>query len=643
MPMNVAQKLISVHLVSGKMIPGQEIAIRVDQTFTQDATGTLTYLEFEAMGVPRTQVELSVSYVDHNLLQTDFRNADDHVFLQTCAAKYGVVFSRPGNGVSHQIHLERFGIPGKTLLGSDSHTPTAGALGMLAIGVGGQDVAVAMAGEPFNVAMPKVMGVKLTGKFPPWISAKDVILEVLRRHSVKGGVGKIIEYYGPGVASLQVGDRAAITNMGAELGATTSVFPSDANTLRYLKAQGREDGWVELIADPDAKYDEYDEIDLNSLEPLIACPVSPDNVVPVREIAGKPVRQVIIGSSANSSLRDLLIVARVMVGRSAHPQVSFEINPSSQQVYENVAQMGGVQTLIRSGARIHQSGCLGCIGMGQAPATGTISMRTFPRNFPGRSGTDNDQVYLCSPETAVASAINGCITDPRELGAYPDPELPDREIINDHLLVYPPKDPSEVEILRGPNIVPLEELDPIPDTLTLEILLKTDDNVSTDSILPAGNAVLPLRSNIPAISEFAFSRIDKTFAARARKVKYGMVVGGVNYGQGSSREHAALAPRHLGVRVVLVKSFARIHRSNLINFGVLPLSFVNPDDYTALDVKTKLKLKNLRAQLKAGNEIKLEDSKTGKIIIGRHNLTDRELNLILAGGLINEIKARKAL
>jgi aconitate hydratase len=641
MPKNVAQKLISAHLVSGEMIPGKEIAIKIDQTFTQDATGTLTYLEFEAMGVSRTQVELSVSYVDHNLLQTDFRNADDHVFLQTCAAKYGVVFSRPGNGVSHQVHLERFGIPGKTLVGSDSHTPTAGALGMLAIGVGGQDVAVAMAGEPFNVAMPKIFGVKLTGKFQPWVSAKDVILEMLRRHSVKGGVGKIIEYYGPGVAHLQVGDRAAIANMGAELGATTTVFPSDANTRTFLYAQSREDDWVELVADPDANYDEYDEIDLSKLEPMIACPTAPDNVVPVSRVAGRFVRQVIIGSSANSSLRDLLIVARVMVGRSSHPQISFEINPSSLQVYENVAKLGCVQTLIRAGARIHQAGCLGCIGMGQAPATGTISLRTFPRNFPGRSGTDGDQVYLCSPETAVASAINGCITDPRELGHYPDADLPEREIINDHMVIYPPEDTSSVDIIRGPNIVPLQDLDPIPDNLTLEILLKTDDNLSTDSILPAGNNVLPFRSNIPAISEFAFSRVDKTFATRAKKVKYGMVIGGINYGQGSSREHAALAPRFLGVRVVLVKSFARIHRSNLINFGVLPLAFDSPTDYDALSMKMKLKLKGLRLQLKAGNEIKLEDPKSGKVIIAKHNLTDRELNLILAGGLINQIKARQ--
>jgi len=640
MSLNVAQKLIASHLVSGQMKPGTEIAIRIDQTFTQDATGTLAYLEFEAMGIPRVKTELSVSYVDHNLLQTDYRNADDHQFLQSCAAKYGAVFSRPGNGVSHQVHLERFCIPGKTLLGSDSHTCTGGALGMLAIGVGGMDVAMAMAGEPFSLIMPRVMGVKLEGKFPPWVSAKDLILEMLRRHTVKGGVGKIIEYYGSGVANLSVGDRASIANMGAELGATTTVFPSDANTRKYLFAQGREDVWTEIAADPDARYDEEDYIDLSKLEPLIACPVSPDNVVPVREVAGRPVHQVIVGSSANSALRDLLVVARTMIGRTAHPQVSFEINPGSQQVLENVAALGGVQTLIRSGARIHQSGCLGCIGMGQAPATGTISLRTFPRNFPGRSGTEDDQVYLCSPETAVAAAINGKITDPRELGEYPKMELPEREIVNDRLLVFPPEDGSSIEIKRGPNIIPLKDLDALPEEMTLDILLKTGDNISTDSILPAGNKVLPLRSNIPAISEFAFVRIDPTFPARAREFQYGMVIGGVNYGQGSSREHAALAPRYLGLRVVLVKSFARIHRSNLINFGILPLEFADPADYDTLEQGERVVISDIHAQLKAGTEIKIKAPKSERSIVAHHNLTERELNIILAGGLINTVRRR---
>lgn len=641
MPLNVTQKLIASHLLAGKMIPGTEVALRVDQTFTQDATGTLAYLEFEAMGVPRTQVELSVAYVDHNLLQTDFRNADDHVFLQAAAAKYGVVFSRPGNGVSHQVHLERFGIPGKSLLGSDSHTCTAGALDMLAVGVGGMDVALAMAGQPFSVMMPRVLGVKLVGKLPLWVSAKDVILEMLRRHSVKGGVGKIIEFYGPGVATLHIGDRATIANMGAELGATTTVFPSDANTRAFLVAQGREEVWSEITADPGARYDEHDEIDLSSLEPLIACPSSPDNVVPVREVSGKPVHQVIIGSSCNSSLRDLLVVAKTMVGRSAHPQVSFEINPGSQQVLENVAALGGVQTLIRAGARIHQSGCLGCIGMGQAPASETISLRTFPRNFPGRSGTDNDQVYLCSPETAVAAAIKGEITDPRELGHYPHLELPERELINDRLLIFPPEDGSAVEIVRGPNIVPLEELDPIPDEMILDVLLKVEDNVSTDSILPAGNKVLPLRSNIPAISEFAFSRIDPTLPQRAKKVNCGMVVGGINYGQGSSREHAALAPRHLGIRVVLVKSFARIHRSNLINFGILPLVFRNADDYDQLKQDVKVAIRSIPRQIKAGKEVEIEVVDTNHKITALHNMTERETNVLLAGGLINYVRKRR--
>jgi aconitate hydratase len=638
MSLNVAHKLISSHLVSGQMIPGAEIAIRVDQTFTQDATGTLAYLEFEAIGVPRTQVELSVAYVDHNLLQTDFRNMDDHIFLQTAAAKYGVVFSKPGNGVSHQVHLERFGIPGKTLLGSDSHTPTAGALGMLAIGVGGMDVAMAMAGQPFSVMMPKILGVRLVGKLPPWVSAKDVILEMLRRHTVKGGVGRIVEYYGPGVATLGVGDRATIANMGAELGATSTVFPSDINTRKYLSAQGRANIWTEITPDAGAKYDEEDEINLSKLEPLIACPTSPDNVVPVREVAGRPVHQVIVGSSTNSSLRDLLVVANAMIGRSAHARVSFEINPGSQQVLENVVATGGVQTLVRAGARIHQAGCLGCIGMGQAPATGTITLRTFPRNFPGRSGTDNDQVYLCSPEVAVAAAITGEITDPRTLGEAPAVELPEREIINDHLLVYPPKDASSVQVLRGPNIVSLSDLEPIPDDITLEILLIAPDNVSTDSIMPAGNEVLPLRSNIPAIAEYSFSRIDATFPARAKKAKNCMVVGGANYGQGSSREHAAFAPRFLGLRAVLVKSFARIHRSNLINFGVLPLIFADPVNHDQLKAGMKIQFKNIRQQVQAGNEVKLAIPALKRTIMAKHNMSERELNIFLAGGLINYTK-----
>ncbi len=638
MPMNATQKLISSHLTSGQIITGSEIGLHIDQTFTQDATGTLTYLEFEAMGIPRVRTELSVSYVDHNLLQTDYRNADDHIFLRTCAAKYGVIYSRPGNGVSHQVHLERFGAPGKSLLGSDSHTCTGGALGMLAIGVGGMDVAMAMAGESFRVIMPKILGVKLTGNFPPWVSAKDLILELLRRHSVKGGVGKIIEYYGPGVANLEVGDRANIANMGAELGATTSVFPSDANTRKYLRVQERERDWTELVSDHEAVYDEYDEIDLSTLEPLIACPSSPDNVVPVREVAGKPVHQVIVGSSANSTLRDLLIVVKAIEGKTAHPQVSFEINPGSLQVNENVTALGGAQTLIRAGARIHQSGCLGCIGMGQAPATGTISLRTFPRNFPGRSGTDNDQVYLCSPETAVAAAITGEITDPCELGEYPRIDLPEKEIVNERMLIIPPDDNSPVELIRGPNIVPLKELEPLPDKMELDILLKAEDNISTDSILPAGNTVLPLRSNIPAISEHAFTRLDPNFPERAKKVNYGMVVGGINYGQGSSREHAALAPRYLGLRVVLVKSFARIHRSNLINFGILPLVFLRREDYANLKQGVKIEISDIHQRLLQGQQIEMNDLENNRVILTEHNLTERERDILLAGGLINYLR-----
>ncbi|RJP76053.1 MAG: aconitate hydratase [Candidatus Zixiibacteriota bacterium] len=641
MPLNLAQKLISAHLVSGKMIPGTEIAIRVDQTFVQDATGTLALLEFEALGVSRTQAELSVVYVDHNLLQTDYRNADDHLFLQTAAARYGLVFSRPGNGVSHQVHAERFGAPGKSLLGSDSHTPTAGALGLLAIGVGGLDVALAMAGEPFRLVMPRILGVRLTGKLPPWVSGKDVILELLRRHSVKGGVGKIVEYYGPGLVHLTVGDRATIANMGAELGATTTVFPSDAVTRRYLAAQGRDDQWRELAADPGAAYDDTDEVDLSALEPMIALPGSPDRVVPVREAAGRPVHQVIVGSSCNSSLRDLLRVAETLVGRSVHPQVSFEVNPGSQQVLENVAATGGLQSLIRSGARIHQAGCLGCIGMGQAPASGTISLRTFPRNFPGRSGTEGDQVYLCSPETAVASALGGEIADPRELGVCPDPDLPDRELINDRLLVWPPPDGSNIEVRRGPNIAPLPQLGSPEAEMVLEILLKAGDNVSTDDIMPAGNRVLPLRSNIPAIADFAFTRLDPSFPSRARRAANGLVVGGTNYGQGSSREHAALAPRYLGLRAVLVKSFARIHRSNLINFGVLPLVFADPADYDRLEAGLTVTLRDAAGQVSRGNEVLLEVSGLDRPVIARHHLTAREKELFLAGGVINQVRQRQ--
>jgi aconitate hydratase len=633
----VAQKMLEAHLVEGTLTQGTDIGIRIDQTLTQDATGTLAFLEFEALGVPRVKTETSASYVDHNLIQTDFKNADDHRFLQSVAARYGVYFSRPGNGISHQVHLEGFGVPGKTLLGSDSHTTTGGGLGMLAIGAGGLDVAMAMAAHPFYLKAPRIMGVRLTGSLPPWVSAKDVILEMLRRHTVKGGVGKIVEYYGPGVVSLQVADRATIANMGAELGATSTVFPSDKNTRRFLESMGRGNQWQELRADPDAEFDEIDEIDLSSLEPLIACPTSPDNVKKVSEVAGIPVHQVIVGSSVNSSYRDLMVTALAMKGRKTHPNVSFEINPGSRQVLENVAVNGGLIHLIHGGARIHQSGCLGCIGMGQAPATGTVSLRTFPRNFPGRSGTKGDQVYLCSPETAAAAAIFGEITDPRKIGEYPKVELPERFVISTEMIIPPPEDGSQVEILRGPNIQPFPELAPLLETIEAEVILKVGDNITTDHIMPAGSQILPFRSNIPAISDFVYEALDPEFAERARAKGGGIVVGGENYGQGSSREHAALAPRYLGVLAKIVKSFARIHKANLINFGILPLEFSDPSDYESINTGDRIKLKNVRKILQDGlDEIPVLAGE--KKIMTKISVSERERATLIAGGAINLIR-----
>ena len=634
----VTEKILAAHLVEGRMEKGEEIGIRIDQTLTQDATGTMAYLEFEAIGIPRVQTELSVCYVDHNLVQSDFRNADDHQFLQSIARKYGLFFSPPGNGISHQIHLERFGMPGKTLLGSDSHTPTGGGLGMLAIGAGGLDVAMAMAGKPFYLVMPKVYGIKLTGKLNPWVSARDVILEILRIRSVKGGVGYIYEYFGPGVAELSATDRATITNFGAELGATTSVFPSDANTKAFFESQGRGDQWTELLADPDAEYDEVLEIDMSTLEPMIACPSSPDNVVKVSEVAGKPVAQVLVGSCSNSSLRDLMVAAKTMEGRSASNDVSFEINPGSRQVLENLTAQGDMLPLIRAGARVHQAGCLGCIGMGQAPPTGAISLRTFPRNFPGRSGTVDDQVYLCSPEVAVAAAITGKITDPRELGDYPSFSLPDKYLPGDQRIEPPLADGSAIEIIRGPNIAPFPEFEPMPETWEGEVLLKVEDNITTDHIMPAGAKVLPLRSNIPAISEFVFNSVDEQFVERTKAGISGIVVGGDNYGQGSSREHAALAPRYLGVRVKLVKSFARIHKANLINFGILPLVFVNPADYDLLEQGVKVAIPGLRKALEEGSE-RLEVQVGEMSIVASLDFSERHRQILLAGGLLNWAKS----
>jgi len=634
--------LLATHLVEGSLEKGSEIGIRIDQTLTQDATGTMAYLEFEATGIPRVQTELSVCYVDHNLVQSDFRNADDHRFLQSVARKYGLYFSPPGNGISHQIHLERFGAPGKTLLGSDSHTPTGGGMGMLAIGAGGLDVAMAMAGKPFYLIMPRVFGVRLSGKLSPWVSARDILLELLRQLSVKGGVGYIMEYFGPGVSQLTVTDRASITNFGAELGATTSVFPSDENTRIFLESQGRGDLWQPLVADEGVRYDEVIDIDMSNLEPLIACPSSPDNVVKVSEVAGRPVAQVLVGSCSNSSLRDLMVVAKVLENETIDPNVSFEINPGSRQVLENITAQGDMLTLIKAGSRVHQAGCLGCIGMGQAPPTDAISLRTFPRNFPGRSGTVNDQVYLCSPEVAVASAVKGRITDPRDIGQYPDFVLPEKYLPGDQRIEPPRGEGEDVEIIRGPNIAPFPEFEPLAEIWQGTVLLKVGDNITTDHIMPAGAKILPLRSNIPAISEYVFNSVDLEFTKRAREAAAGglggMVIGGENYGQGSSREHAALAPRYLGVQVKLVKSFARIHKANLINFGIVPLTFKNSEDYELLKQGAQVEIPDIRRKISAGDR-KITVLIDGQPIETDLDVSDRHRAILLAGGLLNWAKA----
>ncbi|MBI5886685.1 MAG: aconitate hydratase [Deltaproteobacteria bacterium] len=639
MKKTLARKIIEAHIVSGLWRPGEEIAITIDQTLTQDATGTLVYLEFESLGLDSVKTELSASYVDHNLLQTDFKNADDHDFLRTCAMKYGVWFSPPGNGISHPVHMERFGAPGKTLLGSDSHTSTAGSLGMLAIGAGGLDVALAMAGEPFFFRCPSVMGVRLTGRLKPWVTAKDVILEMLRRHTVSGGIGKVIEYWGPGVATLSATERATIANMGAELGATTSVFPSDARTKEFLSRCGRLKAWRPLEADKGAAYDETDEIDLSRLEPLIACPSSPDNVKKVSELAGTPIGQAIIGSSVNFSYHDLMSVALALKGKTVHPGVSFEINPGSRAVLENAEAAGGTRLLTHAGGRIHQSGCLGCIGMGQAPATGTASVRTFPRNFPGRSGTEDDRVYLASPQTCAASALNGCITDPRALGRQPKVVEPRRYVFNDAIMQRPlaGKERGKVEIIRGPNIAPFPAFDTLPADYAGRVLLKAADNVTTDHIMPAGNDVLPLRSNIPAISEHCFSRLDKGFAQRCRQAGGGIIAAGANYGQGSSREHAAIAPRYLGIRAVIAVGFARIHRTNLVNFGIAPLLFVDRGGYEMVTQGMSIGLKGIRKAIESGLEAIVADA-GGVGLDLKIDLTLRERGIILAGGRLNLIR-----
>ncbi|MCD6167413.1 aconitate hydratase [bacterium] len=637
---NLTQKILESHLVSGKMKPGTEIAIAVDQTLTQDATGTMAYLQFEAMEVPKVRTKLSVSYVDHNTLQTDFRNADDHRYLQTVAAKYGIYFSKPGNGICHQVHLERFGVPGQTLLGSDSHTPTNGGLGMIAIGAGGLDVAVAMAGGPFYLTMPKVVGVHLSGKLQPWVSAKDVILELLRRLTVKGGVGKIFEYFGEGVKSLSVYERATITNMGAELGATTSIFPSDENTLNFLRAQKREQAWQPLAADPDATYDEIIELDLSKLEPLIAQPHSPDNVVEVKQIAGLKVDQVNVGSCTNSSYKDMLVVASILKGRVVHPDVSMTLSPGSRQVLEMIAQKGALADIIAAGVRILESACGPCIGMGQAPPSEGISIRTFNRNFEGRSGTKSARVYLCSPEVATVAAVMGELMDPREFGEAVEVTYPEEFYVDDRLILPPAEDPSKIEIRRGPNIKPLPQNKPLPATLRGKVLLKVGDNITTDHIMPAGAKILPLRSNIPAISEFVFASIDPSFSKRALENKGGFVVGGENYGQGSSREHAALAPMYLGIKAVIAKSFARIHKANLINFGILPLTFVQPDDYDKIDQEDQLEMPELIECLKTNTPITVKNLTKGLTFLANYILTTRQKEILMKGGMLNFIKSK---
>ncbi len=641
---NVTQKLIESHLVDGRIQTGEEIGLKIDQTLTQDATGTMVMLEFEAMQIQRVKTEVSVQYVDHNLLQTDFKNADDHLFLFSACKKFGVWYSRPGNGVSHPVHMERFGIPGRTLLGSDSHTPAAGALGMLAMGAGGLEVALAMAGEPIYLKMPRVMGVKLVGTLPDWVSAKDVILEMLRRHGVDGGSGKVIEYYGPGLSGLSAMDRHVIANMGTEMGATTSVFPSDDGVRKFLRAQGREDVWTSILADEDAVYDETDEIDLSTLEPLIALPSSPGNVVAVREVAGREIYQTYIGSSANPGLRDFAVPALMVEEKQVNERVSFDVNPTSRQMLENLTKLGLLEKLIRSGARIHQAGCGGCIGMGQAPATGKISLRTVPRNFPGRSGTKEDQVYLCSPETAAASALTGVITDPRTLDMeYPRFAEPDTIRVNTQMLLAPPDSAKGIELEKGPNIKPLPTFEPLAETISGPVLLKVGDNISTDEIMPAGAEVLPYRSNIPEISKFAFSRLEDRFYERAMpyQQKGFIIVAGDNYGQGSSREHAAIAPRYLGLRAVVAKSFARIHWQNLINFGILPLTFAESADYDRIDQTDEIEITDVRNILSQGKHISISNRTKDQTYHTQHTLSQRQIAMILEGSLINVVRRRQ--
>jgi aconitate hydratase len=634
--MNLTQKLIKSHLISGDMTPGAEIALRIDQTLTQDALGTLCYLQFEAMGVPRVRTRLSVSYVDHQLLQADFRNADDHAYLQDIAAKFGIHYSRPGNGICHQVHLERFATPGDTLLGTDSHTPTCGGMGMLAIGAGGLDVAIAMAGSPYVLRMPKVLGVELLGRLASGVTAKDIIFEILQRLTVKGGLGRILEYYGPGVASLEVPERGTIANMGAELGATTSIFPSDRRTRAYLKRQGREAAFSAQQADADATYDEHVRVDLDQVEPLIACPDSPDNVCPVRQVAGTAVDQVAVGSCTNSSYADLMAVAEILKGRKVHPRVNLVVSPGSKQVYQMIARNGALAELIAAGARILESACGPCAGMGQVPPSGGVSVRSFNRNFPGRSGGTDNRVYLASPAVCAASAIAGEITDPRDVGTPRRFRLPTRYIVDDSGILPPAPDPAQVHIRRGPNIKPLPTRGPLADPITGEVLIKLGDNISTDTILPAGAQVLPLRSNIPAIAEFVFHYPDPSFVARAKVKGGGIIVAGQNYGQGSSREHAAMCPMYLGVKAILTKSFARIHHDNLVNFGVVPLTFAHEADYDAVEPGDVLEIHDIGQRVRDGaSTLDIVNTSKGITITTHLNLLPRLQSILLAGGLLN--------
>lgn len=640
MGMTIAEKILSAHLVDGQMVKGQEIGLRIDQTLTQDATGTMAYLQFEAMGVDQVKTERSVAYIDHNTLQSGFENADDHKFIGTCAKKHGIYFSKPGNGICHQVHLERFGAPGKTLIGSDSHTPTGGGIGMLAFGAGGLDVAVAMGGGAYYIPCPKMVRVTLLGKLQPWVAAKDIILEVLRQMTVKGGVGKIVEYAGPGVKTLSVPERATITNMGAELGATTSVFPSDEVTLEFLKAQGREDVWVPLASDEDAVYDEEYTVDLDKLQPLAAKPHMPDQVEEVSSIGKIKINQCCIGSCTNSSYYDMMKVAAILKGRKVHPDVSLTISPGSMQVFNMLARNGALADIIQAGARILECACGPCIGMGQSPESAGVSLRTFNRNFEGRSGTQDAKIYLVSPEVAAASAIAGVLTDPRELGEAPVIEMPEKFLVDDGMIIPPAADPESVEVIKGPNIKEFPLGHDLEAAIDTKVMLKTEDNITTDHILPAGSKLLPYRSNIPYYSDYCFIHVDKEFPARCKSMGGGVIIGGANYGQGSSREHAALVPLYLGIRAVLAKSFARIHKANLVNSGIIPLTFKDPADYDSISLLDEISFPNIREEVVSGAEITVVSG--GKTFKAELEVSDRQRQALLAGGTLNYTKQQNA-